>query len=320
MSLEDLLLLVSENTVNEKKIMEVEGPIFFILGAGASVDSGMKTYRGGGGGVGDDIPYPPEGREERLYTYYDPNDPPMTVDALGNDEKMRRMWNHVEELRRDKDKAIHGYTYIKLQEMLAAVRGNAMVVTQNVDGLASRRRIETSGAPVIELHGHLDSATCTQCGKQWSTPIFAAPMELSTPRGKQHLEDRRARRSSFSEDWNTDKVNKLLEHHCGECGAWLRPDIVLLGESINPRHGFEIFSWIQKNKPKECYVVGTTLQFSYLRHFILKCRHNGARIIHVNTDQEYAWHRLREKTVCVDGQVMTRFVKRKREDELRMKL
>lgn len=134
------------------------------------------------------------------------------------------------------------------------------------------------------------------------------------------MEERRRKSDSFSEDWDIGKIDQLLGHKCGECGAWLRPDIVLLGESISPKYGFEIFSWLKKHRPVECYVVGTTLQFSYLRAMIMTCRKNHSKIIHVNPDPDYMWHSVREKTYAFDGQALTKFVRRKKEDELRKEL
>lgn len=236
---------------------------FFILGAGASVDSGMKTYRG---------------HESLSYTYYDPDNPPMTFEALGNDEGMKRMWAHVEELKKDKNNAKIGATYLKLQKML---NDNCMVVTQNVDGLI--HAIDTHDARIVEIHGHLKTATCLKCNKTC----------------------------------DTEKVN---HNHCGDCGSWLRPDIVLLGENVNDVKGININSWINRNHPTECYVIGTTLQFSYLRNMIISCRKKGARVIHVNTDPEYEWHCMREKTAAIEGLATSVLVRRKKNDELRNKL
>lgn len=287
--------------------MEKGGPIFCIIGDGASVD---HTIIVSSDEEGDVFPLPPENREARLYTYYDPDHPPLSVDALESNQGMERLWKHVEELRSN---ARVDPTHLKLKELIRD--REACIVTQNVDGLIKK---VISG--VIELHGHLDSATCLSCKKQWSMPPLAVPAKVETPRSQKLLNERRVRRTSFSEDWDIQKVERLLNHHCGECGAWLRPDMVLIGESINPKHGFDIFSWIKKHHPVECYVIGTTLQFSYLRQMIMSCRKVGAKVIHVNPDPEYPWHRLREKTIVRDSVAVMTFVKRKKEDEIRTTL
>jgi len=296
-----------------------EDPIIFILGAGASVDSGMKTYRGTNT-IQTDMPVAPEGKEELLYTYYDESNPPMSIDALKSNQGLQKMWNHVEELRVDKDNSWNGPTYMKIQQMCQ--NRKVLIVTQNVDGIIRRQMSFGKNVEIVELHGHMDSATCLQCKKVWSTPIAqsAFDADIMTPRGQRIIKERRERSNSFTEDWGPNKIDKLLIHHCGECGAWLRPDIVLLGESISPKFGFQIHSWIKQNRPSECYVIGTTLQFSYLRQMIMLCRKKGAKIVHINPDPEYQWHAMKEKTRMRDGLAVTTFVKRKKEDELRKEL
>lgn len=295
-----------------------EGPLFFLLGAGASVDSGMKTYRSNNNDNNEDLLIPND-REALLYTYYDESNPPMTIDAFESDQGMERMWNHVEELRTDKDNSWIGPTYMKLQKICQNTTKEVLIVTQNVDGII-RKLSFGKNVTIIELHGHLCSATCVNCKKVWSMPIFQQPIEQETPRGKRIMEERRRRSDSFSEEWKPEKIDKLLTHHCGDCGNWLRPDVVLIGESVNPKYGFEIFSWIKQKRPTRCYVVGTTLQFSYLRNMIMTCRKRQAKIVHVNTDPEYQWHCMKEKTYAFDGRAMTKFVRRKKNDELKKEL
>ncbi|MGC4121358.1 MAG: Sir2 family NAD-dependent protein deacetylase [Myxococcales bacterium] len=54
----------------------------------------------------------------------------------------------------------------KAPARLAALGKQVGVVTQNIDGLDARC---SSGYPVHELHGHLRSAACPECGKRVST-------------------------------------------------------------------------------------------------------------------------------------------------------
>lgn len=237
------------------------GSVFFLLGAGASVDSGMKTYRGG---------------EEAMLK--PTQTPPTSSASLDSDIGMEIMWEHLDELRKMRDNATLGPTYDRICEEMKAHSGNGLIVTQNVDSL-----VKKIDAITIELHGTLDTCSCMSCKKQY--PVS-----------------------------NT-------KHKCIECGAWLRPDIVLLGEQVDSKQFIRIFTWISRNKPTVCYVIGTTLQFDYLHDIIFKCRKNGARIVHINTDNEYCWHQYRKKTVQVfGGQIFQKLVKRKKEDELRKAL
>lgn len=82
---------------------------------------------------------------------------------------------------------------------LAALDKQVAVVTQNIDGLDVRCAI---GFPVYELHGHLRTATCPDCGEQVSTDLC----EVEIPR-------------------------------CG-CGAVYKPDVVLFDDPLDLENVF----------------------------------------------------------------------------------
>lgn len=73
------------------------------------------------------------------------------------------------------------------------------VITQNIDGLQQR----AGSRRVLELHGHLRTATCLQCRRQTATEglldAFLASGEVP---------------------------------HCVHCGGVLKPDVVLFGEFL----------------------------------------------------------------------------------------
>lgn len=239
--------------------------VFFLVGAGASADSKMPTYRGG----------------ENPMLQAD-EAPPTSIHFLETPEGKGHLWQHLHQLCEARDNAVVGKTLKRMEQVLHE-HDKGMIVTQNVDGLI--KRMDLSNAELIELHGNLETCYCMGCKKQY---------EL-----------------------------KKDVYRCEECGAWLRPDIVLMGEHVEMQHFVNIFTWINRNKPSVCYVIGTTLQFDYLHAIILKCRKNGARVVHINTDPNYLWHRYRQKQMVVPGAVepvVRRLVKRKREDELRTAL
>lgn len=124
------------------------GSVLFLLGAGASVDSGMKTYRGTG---------------DAYYTF-DETDPlanPLHVCALGDDSGMERMWDHLMPIVKDARQVDQlGPTYANIAE-LAATYESSMVITQNIDSLALRMPGIDN---VVELHGSLAYTRCLRCG------------------------------------------------------------------------------------------------------------------------------------------------------------
>jgi NAD-dependent SIR2 family protein deacetylase len=222
---------------------------FFILGAGASADSGLPTYRGQG----------------RVIT--------TTLENLQTRQGIETIWSDLRELQATQP----GPTYQRLEQMLLECNGNAMVVTQNVDGLV--RNIDLHGASVIELHGNLKRATCLSCGVEtMPTMDVACPVCLV---------------------------------------GLLRPHVVLVGEPLDPSLLCEIYSWISKARPSECYIIGTSMQFAYLHEFVRKCciRGNPCRVIHVNPDPDYVWHQKRIKTICAMGEYRQVLVKRKRDHD-----
>lgn len=224
---------------------------FFILGAGASVDSGLPTYRNQG----------------RVIT--------TTLENLQTRHGIETIWRDLRELQATQP----GPTYEKLEQLLLECNGNAMVVTQNVDGLI--HGIDLHGARVVELHGNLKRATCLSCGAE---------------------------------------VTSTMEAACPMClVGLLRPHVILVGEAIDPCQLSDIYSWISKARPSECYIVGTTMQFAYLHNFVRQCciKGNPCRVIHVNPDPEYTWHQKRIKTVCAMGEYRQVLVNRKREQDKR---
>jgi len=74
----------------------------------------------------------------------------------------------------------------------------AAVVTQNIDGLHTR----AGSAEVIEVHGSIRTAGCLACGERVPLDVVAAALHTAAvPR-------------------------------CGECGAILKPDVVMFGELL----------------------------------------------------------------------------------------
>lgn len=198
--------------------------IFFILGAGASVDSGLPTYRG------------PDG----LYasSVAGATDP---SEILSPEKPVEEVWEFLRPLYRDIATSSPGPTYRLLKELVEA-HPDSFILTQNIDGHA-----RACGAPVIELHGSARTMVCMQCKVK-------------------------------------HEVN--LENIACDCGGRCRPDIVLYGESVPAKKGHHVNFRI-KTRPARIVIVGTSMQFSYLRDFVFKAKQRGGKVLHINPDPEY---------------------------------
>lgn len=139
--------------------------------------------------------------------------------------------------------------HLALAELEAAGRLGG-VITQNIDGLhqaAGSRR-------VFELHGHLRSATCLDCGRQ----VPVAPLLPAARRG-------RAPRCS--------------------CGGPFKPDVVLFDEGL-PQGIF----WLAQRALEECdllLVAGTSLEVAPVCDMPLVAARRGAKVLIVNLAPTY---------------------------------
>jgi NAD-dependent deacetylase len=149
--------------------------VVVLTGAGVSADSGIPTFRGAGG----------------LWREYRAEDL-ATPEAFRRDPRMVWEWYEWRRglIRAAEPNAAH--------DAIARLP-DAVVVTQNVDGLHAR----AGSADVIELHGNIFRVRCVQEGNP-----------------RMHVE-------AFSS----------LPPRC-ECGALLRPDVVWFGEAL-PEDAFE---------------------------------------------------------------------------------
>ena len=126
----------------------------FILGAGASVDSGLLTYRG------------PNGLYKDL-DLCDPSSSPVHYNTLRSEESIKTMWEFVSPLYTDIQKSSPGFTY-KVIEKLLGTAEKSLIVTQNIDGFA--KTLEKDGkVEVVELHGSHEMMICLACGEKTKT-------------------------------------------------------------------------------------------------------------------------------------------------------
>lgn len=195
--------------------------IFFILGAGASFDSGLPTYRGPEGLYNDDI------------------DP---ADILSVDSPLDTVWDFLVPLYEKIGQSQPGPTYELIKE-LGKKYPDSFILTQNIDGHALH-----TGLPVVEIHGNWKYMHCTTC----ETEVGVA----------------------------------LGTRDCS-CGGRYKPNIVLYGQGLPKKEVTSLNKLINTNHPTKVVVVGTTLQFPYLRNYIAKAKAKGAQVVHINPDESY---------------------------------
>lgn len=208
--------------------------IFFILGAGASVDSGLSTYRG------------PKGM------YVETNVDPMKI--LDIKSPLEDIWEFLtplyEQISQNSNRLV-GPTYEKIGAFFRT-HDRSFILTQNIDGYASK-----TGLPVVEMHGTWETMTCVATSENSTLKVcgIKKPTEI-----------------------NNDK-------RCS-CGGYFRPDILLYEEPLSQTNMTKI-SLLIKRRPTHVIVIGTSMQFPYLRILINKAKQRGAKVIHINPDENY---------------------------------
>lgn len=121
----------------------VKGPVLFLTGAGASVDSGLRTYRGKGG----------------IYEESD-GDPQedLSISTWWTDPE--KSWSTLKPLIKAVRSAKPGPTY-RLMEKIAE-KYSVSIHTQNVDGF-SKMVCDN----VWEMHGNIETMWCESCQKEY---------------------------------------------------------------------------------------------------------------------------------------------------------
>lgn len=150
-----------------------------LTGAGISTPSGIPDFRSPGSGLWE-------------------KDDPMEVASLyALRRDPQRFYRWVRPLVSLMRQAQPNPAHIALAQLEAAGRIQA-VITQNIDGLHQR----AGSRVVLELHGHLRTATCLNCFRQTS----AEGLEETVERGE--------------------------VPRCPYCGGVVKPDVILFGEQL----------------------------------------------------------------------------------------
>lgn len=114
----------------------MSGDIFFILGAGASVDSGLPTYRGPNGLYQNKKPY-------QILDFYNSN--------------LSEIWDFLKPLYLQIYESTPGPTYTLIKE-IGQTHLQSFIFTQNIDMM-----VRSTGIPYVEMHGDAQFMKCNSC-------------------------------------------------------------------------------------------------------------------------------------------------------------
>lgn len=195
----------------------MSGGVLFILGSGASVDSGLFTYRGC------------NSIKSSIVTCND--------DVNTEWNKVQPLINAINEIKNNPISE----TYSLIQTIVDNVK-NCVIMTQNVDGLIR----SINGVEIVELHGTVRECLCKKCG-------ICNIMGVT------------------DEDKN-----------CKSCLDIMRPNIIRIGDDLKVNVKLYL-----KRRYSHVVIIGTSLQFPYLRQIIGKVKCYGAKVIHINPDPQY---------------------------------
>ena len=82
---------------------------------------------------------------------------------------------------------------------------------------------------------------------------------------------------------------KIIDIHMHEGYELVYENIVQIGQNVSKNKMMNINKFIKHKKPRYMIVIGTSLQFPYLREIINKTK-RYAKIIHINPDPDYKYN------------------------------
>ena len=200
--------------------------VVVLTGAGISAESGVPTFRGGGGAaVWKGMPFDQisSGRMVR--------------------ENLPEVWEWFDYRRGVLRDCAPNAAHFALAGWADRFQ-DFTLVTQNIDGLHRTAGSES----VIELHGNIHRAVCTRCAKAFDIAGIVP-----------HEPDR-----------------------CDDCGAAVRPDVVLFGEML-PIQPFAVAE-AKSREADMFFVVGTSALVYPAAGLTEIAKHYGAFLVEVNPE------------------------------------
>ncbi|KAK7685667.1 hypothetical protein QCA50_011011 [Cerrena zonata] len=250
----------------------VPGNVAVITGAGVSVDSGIRAYRG------------EKGR------YLNPNYKPIFYHELMDESPKGFTYRQRYWLR-----GYLGYKPVKdalpnpTHYALAALQYKSIVpklITQNVDGLHDKAiahlwNENTTRERILELHGSLRKVNC-KYGHVTERETFQEWLSAANPQWKEYADDLEAtnQRPRTNPDGDVDlqgvSYDDFVVPECPSCllegkrNSIHKPELIFFGESIRPEVRDRSFHDITTSS--RLFLIGTTLAtfsaFRLLKHAI----------------------------------------------------
>jgi NAD-dependent deacetylase len=204
-----------------------------LTGAGLSTPSGIPDFRSTGTGLWS-------------------RDEPMEVASLNVFRTApERFFEWFRPLAHQIYNAQPNPAHLSLAELEKAGRIHS-IITQNIDMLHQKAGSQT----VIEMHGTMQTLTCTQCYHQAQVALYL---------------------DSFVENGKIPR--------CPKCGQILKPDVILFGEQLPQA------AWFKSQKEaQQCdlmLVVGSSLEVLPVAGLPMQALDRGAHLIIVNNAQTY---------------------------------
>lgn len=226
-----------------------------LVGAGISVESGIRPFRGKGG----------------LWT--EKGEPPMD----GYQRFMRDPaggWAEMLARRGADDEFSHSLAAAQPNpahhamarlETLGVLRHT---ITQNIDDLHFR----AGSVAVTEIHGNRTKVRCVDCGARWPWDEFIAiAVETPSPQPEGQVE--------YAE------INGLklpMPPECPQCAGIVKSDTVMFGERIPQAFLMECLDHTEK--ADACLIAGTSANVTPAADFAVYVLQQGGAIVEVNTE------------------------------------
>ncbi|KAJ3536958.1 hypothetical protein NM688_g6766 [Phlebia brevispora] len=247
------------------------GNVATVTGAGVSVDSGIRAYRGSKG------------------IYLNPNYKPIFYHELVDPSDKGFAFRQRYWLR-----SYLGYAPVRNAQpntthyALAALQYTKVIeklITQNVDGLHHKALSDvwdaaTMRARILELHGSLHKVHCSR-GHVYERDVFQDWLSAANPQWKAYMDDLEAtgRRPRTNPDGDVVleegvRYDTFQVPECPTCvienqhNSTMKPELIFFGESIKP--AVKDRSYLEIEECDRLFLVGTTLAtysaFRLLRH------------------------------------------------------
>jgi NAD-dependent deacetylase len=250
------------DTQTNTKIEEAAGVLvsarhaIALVGAGISVESGIRPFRGKGG-LWTEKGEPPMDGYQRFMRDPASGWREMLARRSSDDEFSRSLANA-------RPNQAH-YALARLEE-LGVLRH---VITQNIDDLHR----QAGSAALTEIHGNRTKVRCIECGARWGWDEFLALAAAREP----HSTGRDPAKVA-----ETGGVMVRVPPECPRCAGMVKSDVVMFGEPI-PR---EFLATCQREAERAdcCLIVGTSAVVYPAAAFPELVFQNGGSLIDANTD------------------------------------